>query len=40
MGSASVLVVEDNPIFRETAMHVLENLRLRVFGAAIMGNLP
>ena len=33
MGSTSVLVVEDNPIFRETAMHVLENLRLRVFGA-------
>jgi CheY-like chemotaxis protein len=33
MGSTSVLVVEDNPIFRATAMDVLENLGLRVFGA-------
>ena len=40
MGSTSVLVVEDNPIFRETAMHVLENLRLRVFGAYNGGICP
>jgi CheY-like chemotaxis protein len=33
MGSTSVLVVEDNPIFRAAAMDVLENLGLRVFGA-------
>jgi CheY-like chemotaxis protein len=33
MGSTSVLVVEDNPICRATAMDMLGELGLRVFGA-------
>jgi CheY-like chemotaxis protein len=33
MGSTSVLVVDDNPICRATAMDILGELGLRVFGA-------
>lgn len=33
MGSTSVLVVEDNPICRATAIDILEELGVRVFGA-------
>ena len=33
MGSTSVLVVDDNPICRATAMDMLGELGLRVFGA-------
>jgi CheY-like chemotaxis protein len=33
MGNPSVLVVEDNPLCRATAIDVLEDLGLKVFGA-------